>query len=872
MIPLRLELTAFGPFARTQVIDFRVLGERRLFLVHGATGAGKTTLLDAICFALYGDTTGTERDGKGFRSQFAGPELTTVVTLDFALGERVYRVTRQPEQERAKLRGEGTTTAAAAATLWDRTGVGDEAREGTVLAARTTQVNEKVAELLGFRSEQFRQVIVLPQGRFRDLLLARSREREEILEQLFDTAFYGRVEDALKQRSRELRVAAEKLRTQRDALLAQEECSDEAELEGRLCRLVTDQAAAEARLDGLQQQSSAAAEALERARGEHALFEKLARTERTLATLHARRPEVDARRTRLGAARRAAGLADLATRLAELRSAAATAAGECEKLQRQHVSGVAGLQAATEALRAEQAREPERETRLGQLAGLERVMPLVTEMASLLAQRSASRGRKQGACARVDRARDAVATLRASAADLRRRREAGSAALLAQALQTGKPCPVCGSTDHPRPASGSQEIPSPEEIARIEHSVRDAEAELEAALGAQQEVERALASDEAGLTALGKQLNGLAEPTPDGVRDAQRRVERMRADARAAQRALDRAVEAERAGREQHVRLAAVLDAANARREATGAALQVAQSEWRQRLAKAGFNEEQAYLKAHMPEEALERLAAEVEAFDREFATAQTVVAEARAGVEGKEVPELGAIKAAAEAAAQAYRAAADESGRLSSRVDALRKLLARLAEIRTAFADAEARFGVYGTIAGVAGGENPQRVSLQRFVLASRLDDVLAAASLRLGTMSRGRYLIRRNTDTADRRAAGGLELEVEDAYTANTRPVATLSGGESFQAALALALGLSEVVQAYAGGIRLDTIFIDEGFGSLDPEALDLAIDMLLDLQQSGRMVGVISHVPELRERIDVRLEVQAGVAGSQAVFRLP
>ena len=140
------------------------------------------------------------------------------------------------------------------------------------------------------------------------------------------------------------------------------------------------------------------------------------------------------------------------------------------------------------------------------------------------------------------------------------------------------------------------------------------------------------------------------------------------------------------------------------------------------------------------------------------------------------------------------------------------------------------------------------------------------------MGTMSRGRYLLRRNTETADRRSAGGLELEVEDAYTANTRPVTTLSGGESFQAALALALGLSEVVQAYAGGIRLDTIFIDEGFGSLDPEALDLAIDTLLALQESGRMVGVISHVPELRERIDVRLEVVAGPAGSRAAFRLP
>ena len=137
---------------------------------------------------------------------------------------------------------------------------------------------------------------------------------------------------------------------------------------------------------------------------------------------------------------------------------------------------------------------------------------------------------------------------------------------------------------------------------------------------------------------------------------------------------------------------------------------------------------------------------------------------------------------------------------------------------------------------------------------------------------MSRGRYRLQRITTAEDKRAAGGLELEIEDAYTGKTRPVSTLSGGESFQAALALALGLSETVQAYSGGIRLDTIFVDEGFGTLDPEALDLAVNTLMDLKDRGRMVGVISHVPELKERIDVRLEVDSTKSGSRARFRLP
>jgi exonuclease SbcC len=148
----------------------------------------------------------------------------------------------------------------------------------------------------------------------------------------------------------------------------------------------------------------------------------------------------------------------------------------------------------------------------------------------------------------------------------------------------------------------------------------------------------------------------------------------------------------------------------------------------------------------------------------------------------------------------------------------------------------------------------------------------VLIAASQRLQAMSRGRYRLERGRGTSDLRLAGGLDLLVDDGYTGKLRGVETLSGGEGFQAALSLALGLAEVVQAYAGGVRLDTIFIDEGFGSLDPEALELAVETLIDLQQGGRLVGVISHVPELRERIDVRLEVSPSQGGSKAQFVLP
>lgn len=872
MKPLRLELTAFGPYAEPQVIDFGALGERRLFLVHGPTGAGKTTLLDAICFALYGDTTGTERDGRGFRSQFAGPSLETTVTLDFQLGPHIYRVTRQPEQERAKRVGQGTTVSPPAATLWDRTGVEDPAEEGKVLATRFGNVTAAIVDLLGFRSEQFRQVIVLPQGRFRDVLLAGSKEREEILRQLFDTGFYERIEEALKERSRELRVAAEQLRAERTALLKPEDLDDEAALDARLRALAAEKRGVDPMLRSLQQRSTAAAEALEHARGEWARFEKAERAQRALAALQGRSAEIDADGQRLQAARRAAGLVDLAAQLVTLRGSAADSSRRLEDLRARRSSASARLEHAATAARAERARSHEREALAQRAAELARLLPLAQELAKLLERESAETAAERAAAEGVDAAMEAAAAARAHAAVLRGARESGSAALLAAELRPGEPCPVCGSTKHPRPAAGGGEIPSGEALAAADEAITAAEATLDDHRQANQSAAAALSDLRARIDALRSQLEGVVEPTRAGLRELPRLAEEAVRRGAALQAALDRAMEQEQSARDESARLEAAFEAVMVQDGAACKALQAVEKEWSMRLERAGFGSEAAWRSAALDEGEIERLQAQIDEFRQRLAAAEGMAADSRAEVAGREPPDLEAAKAVATAAAEEYGRAATRSGQLASRIDTLERLRARLQQIAAEYTATEQRFGVFGSIARVAAGDNLHRISLHRFVLASRLDDVLAAASRRLRAMTRGRYLLRRNTETADRRAAGGLELLIEDAYTASSRPVATLSGGESFQAALALALGLSEVVQAYSGGINLDTIFIDEGFGSLDPEALDLAIDTLIDLQQSGRLVGVISHVPELRERIDVRLEVVAGAAGSRAAFHLP
>jgi exonuclease SbcC len=330
-----------------------------------------------------------------------------------------------------------------------------------------------------------------------------------------------------------------------------------------------------------------------------------------------------------------------------------------------------------------------------------------------------------------------------------------------------------------------------------------------------------------------------------------------------------------------HAKQTAATEEAAARTEEKGAqkaldealAKQKKQSDaWLARLAAADFESEEAFVEARLEEPAREALDQQLLAYDNEQKEATTLLAEAQKQTKGLEPPEMETLVEARDAAKTAREDSEAELVRLKQDLEAIDKLKKDLAKRDKELEGAEADYGVVGNLADVTKGNNAKKMSFQRFVLAALLDDVLISASERLHRMSKGRYRLQRAADNKDARAAAGLDLEVEDAYTGKSRHVSSLSGGESFQAALALALGLADVVQSYAGGVHLETMFVDEGFGSLDSEALDLAVDTLIDLQQSGRLVGVISHVADLKERIDVRLQVDSGKAGSTAKFVLP
>lgn len=288
-------------------------------------------------------------------------------------------------------------------------------------------------------------------------------------------------------------------------------------------------------------------------------------------------------------------------------------------------------------------------------------------------------------------------------------------------------------------------------------------------------------------------------------------------------------------------------------------------------LAAAHFHSRGDFDLARRSPEEMDSLARSLDTHAAESAASADRSARAEAQAEGLEAPDLPALQATRDEAQARFAQAAEALGHAQSEQTALQRLEEALTRLETRRSAEERRHRAAASLVRIAKGEDGARVSFERYVQGALLDEVLVSASERLRRMSKQRYALRRAAAAGDLRKAGGLELEITDSHTGRARAVSSLSGGEGFQASLALALGLSDVVQRHAGGIRLDTVFIDEGFGSLDPEALDLALRTLEDLNQGGRLVGLISHLEEVKARISARLEVTPGPGGSHARFRV-
>ncbi|MBS7792846.1 hypothetical protein KTR66_22850, partial [Roseococcus sp. SDR] len=402
-------------------------------------------------------------------------------------------------------------------------------------------------------------------------------------------------------------------------------------------------------------------------------------------------------------------------------------------------------------------------------------------------------------------------------------------------------------------------------LAQAEEARRDAEGRLN-----MQEVARATAQ-EAATTALAAHATRL-EALPPEARD-EKALATQAATAQARLNALATALDRDRkedaaAGAALHAAQAAALAAA-ASAEAAQTALETGKARMLAACEAAGFSTLHAYAEARLAPDAMEALAARIEDFRLRLELARAAATRSARDIEGLAAPDLTTLETAAGNAQQAARMATGLEGEARERAAQSAGLLQRIQEADASFATARERHALLDNLARQTKGQNARRLDFEGFVLASLLDEALGAANAHLHRMMAGRYHLARREDPSRANAAVGLDIEVFDEHTGQSRPAGTLSGGEGFCAALALALGLAETVQAHAGARPVDTLLIDEGFGSLDEEALDKAMEVLAGLQGGSRLVGIISHVAELKTRIPARLEVTPGLRGSSARF---
>ncbi|MDR9827975.1 SMC family ATPase [Vibrio sp. FNV 38] len=1007
MKPVQLTFQAFGPFSDKQVVDFDKLGHAPLFLINGPTGAGKSTLLDAICFALYGETTGSERTGDQMRCDQADPKQLTFVDFTFSLAGQQYRIERSPEQQVPKLRGEGTTKKTHNASLFKIEEQGE-----ALIANRPNPVAKEVVDLIGLDVKQFRQVMVIPQGRFRELLTANSKDREQIFGQLFSTHIYRDIERVLFEQAADIRKQKDQFDNQIKGVLELAEVESEDELGSAITHHTPQVTLASETLEKTKQDQDLVTQQLQQANELAQKFVKQAQLQSEQQRLENQRSLMDQQRMMIKRARLAISLAPAyqaknhsqqaydfsakkylasqqlvqsatqeqtksqvnleqvqqqAQQLPELEKRSYQLQAQIEQLKLVQLQAIKLATSEQSLVKIEQTYQ----RLLQQLAALDVSMKAAhkhheqAKQASLelplKEQQEKALDKQLSVLLEIDNTRKACMQsqqlLESANNDLQQQQisfeqtkthadtleyqwHSTQAAQLAALLNEGEACPVCGSESHPSPAQYSGQLVSKNDVeqARAQQQQVFRLVEQQQAKVQTQQVE--LGKIEKALEGWTRHLNEELSQEPAVLQQEQARLAAELLELRALNlagahqqltqceeqiTALQASITQQENIKQQALQeksnlegqLASVqsslgekqdmsvteqaltttlhnisslkqkLETASHQYNQASQQLTVASTTmendakakqdseltaqeqcqyWFIQLEASEFSDESEYLQGNMPSDVLEKTQQQVEQFDQASAINSSAVQQIYSELKGVNQPDITTLVASVEHARETYQQALTEHTRIQGVVSNLLKVKARLAELYQENDKLDKAYQVFGTLSDVANGKTGSKISLHRFVLGVLLDDVLVQATQRLRLMSKGRYELLRKEQRAKGNVGSGLDLLVEDAYSGKTRDVATLSGGESFMAALALALGLSDVVQSYSGGIRLDTLFIDEGFGSLDPESLDLAIQTLMELQQTGRTIGIISHVSELKEQMSLRIDVTPSRTGSQ------
>lgn len=868
MKPVKLVMSAFGPYAGETTVDFSVLGSGGIFLITGDTGAGKTTIFDAISFALYGEASGgsQKRAAKSFRSDYARADTPTFVEYTFQHRDRVYTVRRNPEYLRPKKRGEGFITESPDAVF--------SCGETGELVSGTEAVSRRVIELLGLNRNQFSQTVMIAQGDFMKILNAKSDERKKLFQKIFNTGVFEALQQELKERDRACSAEAEK--NDSDILSCFSRLQIDGDFEGaekmreirgearyidamlpllqglidcqqqRQSQARTGREQAEQRLDELK-------EALAEGKKRNQDFQWLEKLEQQAQAHALKEEEIGEGRARLAMARKALNVQSSDALLQQNIQSIRRQRAELQTCRETAEKALTAQKTAEEAFAlAEQALQ----TLTGKKEELARLEAAVPALEKTAAQRRALDEAEKRAAEKYEKScQEDAAYSRVKEAFFR-----SQSSLIAATLEEGKPCPVCGSLHHPAPAAAPGESATKAQLDKAERSRAGAEREAREAMLEKVRAESAFqeglarlaelgVAGEADTAALKVKAGALGKEIAETEKDHKQAAEALNTARLAAKEAATRAEGAEKSLNERE-------------KERLGR-----EAAFRAALEDNGFAGEAAYQQAKMDEKAMNALELRIRAYDEQARSLADRLAELAGKLEGKAPADLKALQDRVQAAEEERRCFAEAESSLGSRLAINRLSCRELLEAKDRKDKLGRRWALVHELYYNVSGQTSSRVKLsfEAYVQQFYFKQVIAAANMRLNVLTEGKFTLRCKQEAKNLVSQAGLDLDVLDRSTGVWRDVSTLSGGESFMTSLALALGLSDVAQARSGGVRLDSMFIDEGFGSLDEDALRQALELLSGLAGGSRMIGVISHVGELKNRIDKKIIISKGPGGS-------
>ncbi len=879
MRPERLRISAFGPYAGEEDVDFSVLENHTLFLICGPTGAGKSTILDAMCYALYGKTSGAVRSGEDLRSNYVGYDRKTYVEFDFAIGDRHYRIYRSPTQLLERQKGDRSKPVEHKGKA-DFYEIDEEGKEKAHITSKG--VDSAVEKLLGVGLEQFRQIILLPQGDFRKLLLADSSDRQKIMEQLFQTGIYLAFEKRLQEETQKLKTEYSRGELQRTTLL--ETCRSESEEELEKQAEINEKVLKEKETEFMQadKEQQVFLRAYDEANVLHGAFLRLETAETALKRMEEKRKEKEELRGHIKMIRAAQSVTKEWSEAVNAKKQQRTAAETLEKAAADLPVKEKAKAEAEQALALFEKEKPKQKERIEMKGKLEqyrnpsRSYGTAKREAERLAgiyavkQKEAERLREQVSAAEKKAAEDKKNWLCRNRIFME-----GQAFVLAEKLTDGQPCPVCGSLSHPAPAAAGED--------RItEKDVKDAERQMHLSENAEKKIRHEAEAYQAKELAAAKEsadkamtvLSELEKNLPAAYRDSlalEKEIKDLETRILSFEKSLE---QAEEKRKNAETIYQALKEQKELLEKQAGEFLKVSEEKNRIlkiKVAEAGFTdwfECSRYMKEVPQLEAYEN---DLKIYDQSVHVEEEKIKGEKEKTAGKTKPDMNDWNEKRLKLLESMKRFAAEKAEKETELKKQKETLKKLYQLKETQKEISEKYSLVAHLWEIAQGKETG-INLERFVLGALLDAVTEKANLRLMEMSGNRYeLLRKRGERSDGRKKAGLDLEVFDGNTGRARPAATLSGGETFLASLSLALGLADVVQEYAGGVHLDAMFIDEGFGSLDSESLDLAMKTLQELKGQNRLIGLISHVGGLEERIPAKLRVTKTQTGSTAAFEV-